>query len=223
MGEAERMKDLENEIKFSFLRKVLEELKDDRRNEIHVTDLVYNCIRRAYYSKKYGFTSDEDISGFDEQSMLTLWIGKKLHEIKLSDKHEFEIEFEGIKGSIDEILHIGDELIILDKKTTRKIPSSPYEHHIRQIEYYAAMYYAIYGIDVRYGAVLYIDVANKKSVVHVFTLSGDKEQILKEMIEKKEKLEDAIKNNKVPEAKVSWLCDYCGHFERCIIDGYSGR
>lgn len=213
----------EDKIKFLFLKKVAEDLKSERTG-IHVSDLVYDCLRRAYYGKKYGEVLEdlgmEGVKGLDEATMLTFWIGHKLHEIKLSDMHEYTMEVEGIVGTADEILKIGDEYIILDKKTTRRLPNSPYEHHVKQVEYYSAMFYKVHGINVRLGAILYIDVSNKKSKVFVFKLRENKDSVLKEMIQRKEEIEKALKSDEVPSAKVSWLCDYCSFFEKCVMDGY---
>ena len=70
-------------LKRLILKGVALELQEDRSREIHVTDLVYPCIRKAYYQK----TMPPAYKG--ETSLLTLWIGKKLHETRPPNAYDF--------------------------------------------------------------------------------------------------------------------------------------
>lgn len=212
----------EDKIKFLFLKRVLEDMEEEREEGWHVTELVYDCLRRCYYERNYKEilkSVDTDVSGnLSEDTILTFWIGKKLHEMPLSRRHEYAVRWKDIVGRIDEILEIDGELIILDKKTVRKQVNSPYGHHIKQVEMYSALLFAQDGIEVNKGAILYIDVANKNSKVFTFGLEKDKTKILAEMERKRDILTEAIEKGIPPEPKISWLCNYCNWFERCIRD-----
>ena len=209
-------------IKFKFATAVLKELEEDRSSEIHVTDLVYDCLRRAYYEKTDGQIASED-------SALVLWIGKKLHETEFAGcEHEKELSFsaEGVTivGRADEVCRTGDGwYVVIDKKTCRRVPSSPYEHHVKQLEMYAAVLKYVYGYDVRAVAVLYIDVSNLESKVYVKSVSEmGLKAVLNEMLDKAQRLKKALEGEKPPEARPHWLCKYCPYWSRCIRDGLGG-
>lgn len=229
---------LEDKIKWIFLRKVVEEMEEDREDGWHVTQLVYECLRVAYYSKLYAELianiegmDDSVISGMDEETLLTLWIGKKLHEMPVSNvihgsvvMHEYPVKYEvgdvKIVGRIDEVLEVDGELIICDKKTVRTMPSKPYEHHVKQVNMYSALLYAQDGIKVNKGAILYIDVVNKQSKVYTFALEPDKDKVIFEMEMKVRKLQKALKERKPPEPKPTWYCGWCRWFIKCVKDGF---
>ncbi len=216
---------LEDKIKFLFLKRVLGDMEEEREEGWHVTELVYDCLRRCYYERKYKEILkdvENDVSGnLNEDLMLTFWIGKKLHEMPLSKRHEYVVRWKDIVGRIDEILEIDGELIILDKKTVRRQVNAPYEHHVKQVEMYSGLLFAQDGIEVNKGGILYIDVANKNSKVFTFELERNKAKILAEMERKRNILAEAIEKGIPPELRVSWLCNYCNWFERCIRD-YGG-
>jgi len=221
MGKTEEDK-IGTEIIKRFYRAVLTELEEDRSNEVHVTDLVYECLRRAYYEKKYSAMPS------DESGALVLWIGKKLHETPVCSGHEVELsaDIDGVpvRGSIDELCTVGDKIVIVDKKSTRGAPSKPYEHHVKQVLFYAAILAKTKGIVADYGAVLYIDVANLYSKVFVFPITVmDIESAWAELSSKARKLWDAMVNDRVPPAEPGWLCKYCPYWRRCIGDGDGGE
>jgi len=56
-------------------------IEEDRSDKLHVTDLVYRCPRRVYYYKRH---PEIALARYDEQSIITLATGKKLHEIPLA-------------------------------------------------------------------------------------------------------------------------------------------
>lgn len=210
------LKRIEKIVRNTFFKQVLQELDEEKRSGVHVTGLVYDCLRRCYYELSI---ESREITGLDESTTLTFWIGKKLHEIELTDMHEFEVEWNGVKGRIDEVFVIGNEYVIVDKKTARSLPNQVYDNHKKQIEYYSALLWKAKGINARYGAVLYIDVNSKKTKVFVFELPTHKDKILEEMIAKKDKVMKAIEEKKAPSQVLTWLCDYCGWWERCVRDG----
>jgi len=219
MGSGEET--IAQEIKTKFYRAVLDEIAEDRSNEVHVTDLVYDCLRRAYFEKKYGETPS------DESGALVLWIGKKLHETPVCDGHEVPLEYSvntdngmvAVKGSIDELCTVDDKIVIVDKKSTRSAPSKPHEHHVKQVMFYAAMLYKTKGIKADYGAILYIDVANLYSRVHVFPITlADIELHADELEKKAAELWNSMQTGVLPRKKAGWLCKYCPYWRKCIRD-----
>lgn len=212
----------EEKIKFIFLKKVLDDLSEEREKGFHISELVYDCLREMYFNivlreELYG---EDEVKGLDEDGIMTLWIGKKLHELKMSEFHEKQYRLGDVVGRIDELIQFGNNYVIVDKKTTRQLPNKPYEHHIKQVEYYSALIWSIDKIDVKYGCVLYIDVNNKKTKAYVFEIKKDKAEILKEIMEKVSKLKEYMMKQQVPEPNPTWKCQFCKWFERCIRMGY---
>lgn len=211
----------EEKIKFIFLKKVLDDLSEERVKGFHVSELVYDCLREMFFNivlreELYG---EDEVRGLDEESILTLWIGKKLHELSISENHEKSIRVGDVVGKMDEMIEIGNNKIIIDKKTTKQLPNKPFEHHIKQVEYYSALLWSSEGVDVRYGCVLYIDVNNKKVKAYVFEIKRDKMLILKEIMDKVSKLKEYMNKRKIPPPDVSWKCNFCRWFERCVRAG----
>lgn len=221
-------------IKTTFMQKVLDNLEEHREG-IHVSDLVYDCIRRAYYNKKYGnsieYTSGEDIKtsgSLTEREIMTFWIGKKIHELPITALHETPIEYKGVRGTFDEALTINGDFIIIDKKTVSKLPSRPYEHHKTQIKYYALMYWKTKNVKAKYGAVLYIlkDTSmNNDEIVRVFVFpitDKDYEDTEVTFIERLTILKNALDKDIPPQRTPSFMCRYCPWQELCFRQGVIG-
>lgn len=173
---------------------------------IHVSALSYDCIRKAYYTQKFGE------SFYDMNTMLTFWIGRQIHETQILKEHEVELNVNGIVGSADEY----QDGLLLEKKTCKIIPKTPYLHHKKQAEYYS-MLLQMSGKPVNKIALLYIDICDKK--IKVFTFKPRKSSVIKqEMYWKKEQLEKALKNNKPPARSMGWLCSYCSFCAKCWRD-----
>jgi CRISPR/Cas system-associated exonuclease Cas4 (RecB family) len=195
---------------------------------IQVTDICYDCLRRAYYqilSRERG--GEQEYKGMRESDWLRVWIGKKLHETDFSELHELNVNALGVHGRIDEILVTDREVVIVDKKSTRKIPSRPYDHHVKQVQYYAALLVrselsALLDVlkgKAFYGAVLYIDVNEGLCEVSVFPLNPYDPMIEKEITEKVAVLRRAFSEGKPPEPSAGFLCDYCDFLYHCVREG----
>jgi len=209
---------------FLFANKILESIKKERRKDIHVTHIVYNCLRRGYYAIKYNIATellDSDIEvGLSEKTLMKFWIGEKLHELEITDYHHFDLSDEdlGIKGEMDEGIEYKNHFILIDKKTCKKIPPRPYVHHKKQINYYAALLYIKTGIRAKYGAVVYINVAGDRLVPYPFLIANI-DKTLVEMQSKIEILKEALKTGVPPPPVKSWLCQFCMFYEQCVKDG----
>lgn len=212
-------------IKSMFLRAVLVDMEEEREG-IHVSHLVSPCLRNSWYSIRYGgqlVTEDgETVGGLSETSMITLWLGKKLHETPFSNVvingksgHEFTMNWMDVTGTADEIVMVDNEIIIVDKKTVNEIPRRAYDRHMNQIKYYALMLYKLYGIRVNRGVVLYIKKAlhmNDMVAVQPFEfLIGDLGEIENDFVSRV----FALKDDVPPEPIRGNHCAFCKWQEIC--------
>ena len=170
---------------------------------IGVTNLVYDCLRRAYYTRTLG-------EFYDLHTLILFWTGRKLHETQILKEHELVLEWEGIVGIVDEY----ENGTLLEKKTCVSLPRTPNDHHVKQVEYYKVLLEK-HGKPVNEAYLLYIDINNKE--IRTFKVNMRPSNIIeKEMLERKEKLEKALKEGKPPERKVGWLCNYCNFASICF-------
>ena len=187
---------LKDALDLIFTNKAKGETLEDRRFEIHISDLVKECPRESWISKKY----PEDIE-FQRKSLLKMWGGKKLHEIELSKEHEVEMRYRFAKepygvivGTVDEIIND----IVIDKKFYAKLPKAPYKQHIKQVSYYMALLWK-FGKKVRMGAIYYINRSSFATRVFTFSISEeDIEKAFEEMVERATYLRQAIIHNWAP-------------------------
>ena len=179
-----------------------------RRDGIHVSTLVYDCLRRGYYDATLG-------PRFNLETYLKFWIGKSCHTTPILRHHELSLEWNGVKGTVDEY----EDGVIVDKKTTREIPRSPYPSHVKQLEYYKVLLESN-GYPVEQGFILYIDVATPGAHVLEAPLreTGD---VQRELMEKYTTLTRALEDGTPPRGVPGWLCRYCGFSEECGEGGCS--
>jgi len=206
------MPDLEGqdlEVLEAFYKAVFRECMEEH-HPISVTALVYDCLRRAYYNA----VVPEEI--IDPAGKIRVWIGKKLHETSIYPKSEIELSYRGVHGRVDE--YDPSSKRIVDKKTTRRIPREPYEHHVKQLLFYKVLMERN-GFPVEKATLLYIDVNSTDVAAYPIDLSGiDMEDVEMEMLDKAEKLRRALKSGILPPRSMSWLCHYCTYFSWCFLD-----
>lgn len=197
------------DIKEEMLKAIARE-ETEMPEGIHVTSLVYDCMRRGYYDN----THEE--SFFDLKTLLTFWIGRAVHKTPILSNHEMTLKWGGIVGTLDEF----QDGIIIDKKTTTYMPKSPNAHHARQIEYYAVLLWKN-GLVFKEGYLVYIDINNKD--IEVFPVKTRPLPIVEaEMMKKKTLLEEAIKNNIPPKREIGWICNYCSYASICFKEKEKG-
>ena len=247
--------DLQTRLKRFFLAKLYKYIEEDRSTEVHVTDVVYGCPLRAYLSKKYPMLLE---ARKDEASIITLSLGKKLHEIPIGE-HSFEEykirsreDVEEIKdkvyeiiiatglekpfgfhelpvayfpgesdkplvvGRLDELIFLpGEGWILIDKKTTVNMPSSPYEHHIIQLKIYAYLLKQNYDIRPDYIGIVYIDHGSKK--VEVFTEEyQDEDDLIEVLLGQAHDIRQALETGEEPDLNPGWWCKYCPFYTICL-------
>ena len=189
-----------------FYTEIFKEVRGKRKG-IHVSSLTHSCLRRAYYD----ITRDAPIS---LKEGTVLWIGKKLHTVRMSKNHELSLGWEGIRGTVDEY----EDGYLMDKKSTRNIPSVPRQAHVRQLEMYRVLLKEN-GYKVEKAAVLYIDVDTGEVVEYPVKFKRKLETVEKEMLRKKEKLEMALSKGWLPERHISGECYLCPFPSWCFTEG----
>jgi len=188
----------------------LSESAEEYRYKIHVSDLIYDCMRKAYYAKVHPTI-------VDIQGALRMAIGKAVHEIPFvtSGGHEVELEMDGVVCHIDEDLP--DRKMIIDKKTCRKLPREPYPHHVKQVEMYAVIA-AEHGYEIERLGIIYINVGDVEVRAFSWKPLFDPVQLREEMLLKKEMLLQALKTGVPPPRNISWECSYCYYAWQCFTE-----
>jgi RecB family exonuclease len=218
--------DVKRAVESKFIHALLTFLsEEDRGVKPHLTNFVYKCLRRGYWEwQENKNRKEKELRQLDEKETLTFAIGKKVHEIPMSKYHEFEVEYKGITGTVDEILFLEKAIVIVDKKTSVALRELA-EHHQVQVEYYAVMLYENgYLADVKivgnkqvgkplWGAVLYVDINGKAINAQVFKIDLIKAK--RELDEKIEIFKKCDETGKVPQSYIYWLCSYCPYYAPC--------
>ena len=199
-----------------FLRQVYRELEEDR-DGIHVSDLVTLNIspRLFWFDKNQPLPPDVDHA-------LKLWQGKKLHEIVLGDLHEYEIEYEGIKGRIDD--YISDLGILIDKKFVGYLPKDDkdvekyYDHYILQLKLYSYML-TMLGYPVKEAVILFIKVG-ENNPFREYRFEPNIQECEELFTSLKQRAEEIIKSGHPPEIPENadpfdYPCSYCRYRSRC--------
>lgn len=213
----------------------LEESGGDRTKEIHVTDLVYPCLRRAWYGKKYP-------GGLDSRLMGILWSGVVGHDAvalnnalegfnELPVEYRFVVDGEEVKvvGRVDDVVRVGNEWVIVDKKFVNTIPREVREHHKLQVLFYAVMITRDEELreqinPIRWGSVLYVEMDREGKMnprPFVFRISGSDIAMAEEILKARAMiLWRAMRDDEPPPRVRTWLCDgYCPYLRRCALDG----
>ncbi len=203
---------IESTVKTKLLHAITRELEKAKPplEKINVTDLTFPCLRYAYYSKKF---YRERRGRLPE--LLAMWIGIKLHETSIFKHSELELEYKGVYGRVDEY----EDEIILEIKTTRNIPPKPYPHHVKQVSYYRVLLERN-GYPAKLAVILYINVHTLETKAYTILFEQPLEELEREMLERKQKLEKALAENRIPPPtpEEPWACDYCVYAYLCGIE-----
>jgi len=240
---------VKEKVYFDFRKSQIKGMETERLGVIHVSDLIKPCMRYVAYGKSIPrMSSTEDIK--------SLFIGQAIHNLTILNDEEHNEMFLGydyvrdeaisleeakkldkddpkhldiIYGSIDDLVKVGKDWVIVDKKTTGSIDyfsranSKASESHIDQINRYRVLLKKCYNIDAKWGAVVYISNSISKETVDKpqvkpFKLA-EMEETLADMVEKSRIIKDFVTNNTLPERTKNFLCDgYCPYATKCFTD-----
>jgi len=197
----------------SFMNELMKDVEEHEPSEdkVTVTELSMECPRAIFFSRIFGeyFARTRNI--------ISLVIGKKLHEISILGKEmEVKVEWNGIVGRIDE--YDPTNAIILEKKFVQRTPREPYEHHVKQISYYKLL--AIKNnMPVNYTILWYFCFDDLEDPVKVFVVKTPPLDVIeREAIFKREAIVFALKNKKIPARKLGWFCKFCNYSMLCFMD-----
>ena len=244
-----KLDDIAEKVYFDFRKAQVEGMATERLGKIHVSDIIKPCMRYVAYSKFLPKTqTTEDIK--------SLFFGQAVHNITVLNDEEHNEMFlaydyvkdepltreEALKipeedprhldiiyGSIDDLVKMGTEWVICDKKTTGSIDyfskarSSASESHVDQINRYRVLLKKCYDIDAKYGAVIYVSNSiskekNDEPQVKPFKLA-DIETTLADMVEKARTIKGVYEKKILPERTKNFLCDgYCPYATKCFTD-----
>ena len=243
-------KTVEDNAYFAFRKSQMKAMHTERLGVIHVSDLIKPCMRNVMYGKN---TPDE-YKTMDTENMKSLYFGQILHsasDVAEEDKHEMFLAYDYVKdkpvdlkklklkpddpkwydiiiGTIDDLVTVGDDVIICDKKTTGSIDyfkkyGKVSEGHVEQINKYAVLLEKCKGIKATKGCVIYISNSMVKDtydkpVISLFELD-DVEKTYKEMVINSMIIKDAMINDNKPNRTKCFLCDgMCPYATFCFDD-----
>lgn len=191
-----------------------------RSDSIHVTQLNRGCLRQTWYEinlpkppldyeKAAIFRLGHMVHAgliLSEQNEVHLGANvRTLEVIKTKDIKKKGNFFDCTTGTADDILNINGEIVLVDKKTTNGVPKELSGDYAEQLNMYKLLYFIKTGVDVKKGAIIYLNKIDSFKTVAVFEVALDSvEAIQKRMIEKL----DIIKYGK-PERVVSKRCLWC--------------
>ena len=216
--------------------------KEDRRKEIHVTDLT-GCLRKAFLDKTAPAAERP-------HEMITRWMGSAVHAYaEGSDdwlESELPIVAEGITGKADIVYRDGR---VVDFKTTRWLypDKLPYGSHALQVNIYAWLLSKM-GRKISSLQIQYVDMSGptkcRKCRVPVRMIGGELKcptclqpvkgahlgavlcdiplmetaEIEQLVTSRRNKLDKAIASGNAPDREPGYLCVYCPHYAECQPD-----
>ncbi len=191
---------------------------------VHISEASYGCSRKLFYSTETR-KSDDDV---DINSLYRMWIGTKLHETPITEKHEVPLRIQrhgvDVHGTIDEIFEIDGKLVLADKKFVARLPEAMFEHHRNQVMFYAVMLNDTRGVQVDMVSLIYfmpiVSYGNDQRM-RVFTAVVTKETIDTYRERLNALIDDvaaARLTRRLPSKSVSWYCRYCPFKQLCDGD-----
>jgi len=236
---------------FAYRKAQLKAMETERLGVIHVTDLIKPCMRYVMYGKfmpdKYKSMSTEDVKSMffgqavhkvtnlstnpDDNELFLAYNYEKDESVTYEEAALLEkddpVQLDIIYGSIDDLIEVDGELIIVDKKTTGSIEyfsratSRANEGHIAQINCYRVLLQKCYNRDAKRGCNIYISNSvnkDKRDIPVPITYKlGKPEEYLNMMITNARNIKESILNKKLPERTRCYLCDgMCPHIQRCF-------
>lgn len=196
-----------------------------RSKNVHVTDLTPPCSRQTwYYRKREEPERDDGLIGI-------LFMGNIVHAaVPLTKRNEVPFiadvrnmkpltnlneitdvnTYDCVSGTADEILEYKGEICIVDKKTYSSKrgwnPKEPDESYVWQLNIYKLLMYITEGVEAKYGAIFYMDVATRLEKPLIFTMEL---KPIREIQEYALKKLDQLKMLVPPEKTITWKCKYC--------------
>jgi len=201
-------------------------LNSERTRAVHVSNLTETCMRKSWYE----FHQPE--LPIDYPSICNFFLGTILHEnVELGERNEVPVSanlrtmepmnaeeineqnfYDCVTGTIDDLVDIDGETIIVDKKTANKIPEQPAPGYVLQINIYKLLLFINEKIEIKRGAILYLDKPSsfRESKCFVFdrmTLDEIKKMVVEKL--------DQLKMDSEPRRIVTSKCNWCPFLKIC--------
>jgi hypothetical protein len=210
----------EQEVERLYIVKLYTFDEENRSDEIHVTDLVGICLRKTWFDKKSPWPESLD-------NIFRMGEGKLLHKLQLLAQSEFEIEYQGVKGRIDEY----ENGILIEKKFVDFVPNTIaevqryYSHYVEQVSFYAYMLVSL-GYEFKQAFLLFVKRGEQnergRRPMKAFDVTGliNLDRVGELFNERREMLLDALSSNEPPEvppiySPFDYPCSYCKYAPRC--------
>jgi len=227
-------------------------LDSDRLPCIHVSDLLKPCQRYVIYSKimppEFKSSTTEDMKSMifgqmihkqikldkenNEIPLLYNWVKDKVLEDWFTDDknwHEGNL-WDHLSGTIDDLIYVKGEPIIVDKKTTGSIGyfkkfGKPSDNHKEQTNFYRVLLKKCLNIDAKWGANLYIsncvtpeDKGRDEPVIIPYKLN-DMEKTEPIMMEKCKQIKEYMTKKIIPGPTYNYMCNgFCNYAQRCFSE-----
>lgn len=179
-----------------------------RGQEIHVSDIVYDCLRRCYY--QILFRDPKKIRDLDIHTMIRFWIGSAIDSQRILEKQHVRLTWKEIHGEVDEY----ENGIVLEKKhTSYFMKELPYQYK-RQVEYYCPMLY-YNNFPVKEVHILLINVSAAEAFDFLIRIRPI-EDIAAEMLFKRDIIKYSLKTENPPPYTVGVDCKFCKAASECM-------
>jgi len=201
----------------------LDRQKDREQHHFYITD-AGKCPRATFFKFKKAPREEMEariLRLFDHGDYIHQLIMRPLLSMREIHVVASEINIppqQLISGRADAILSDGKELYLLDIKsingTIFKSLDKPKEEHINQIQLY------LHFLDPKKGILLYVNKDTQE--LKEFFVDYDKERaenLLKDLIELKKKIDANIIPKRLPDWPDNWQCRYCVFKEICQTAG----
>ena len=140
-------------------------------------------------------------------------VGRHLHKILDFGEKELKVAAFGVVGSVDGY----KDGVLVDLKTCTKMPRSPNDHHVRQVEYYAAMLGEM-GRSVDEAYILYLSLGEDKEVEQFKVKMRKTEDVVAELKDRAGIVKHHRDQAYLPPRVTGWLCGYCSFAARCFLE-----
>jgi hypothetical protein len=220
--------------------RLLNQSTGSRINTLHVSDFVSPCLRKTWYQKRIKKPIERNVKSI-------LYHGLIVHEhSQLSHFHEVTMCYDIIEdkaytpqevanmhwkdtaniitGSLDDLMRVGDEYVIADKKTWNNKgyeKRTPDESYVKQLSIYRVLLEKAYGIDAKWGCLLYLDKAHdlteKPMAFELDSINDTKRFLIENLSELQGKPDPNpcfLCNGKNREGKI-----YCPYLDLCNQEG----
>lgn len=173
---------------------------------IHVSEIT-SCMRKSYYARLYPLRPREAVSlvlmsfGNGIHSQLQEYLVPRgwMSEVEVS----WDLRYFKLVGHAD-LYHPGEDIVV-ELKTTSRIPDKPYPSHVMQLNSYQAM------LRAKKGYVVYI---SRNGEVGVYPHKYDK-QLWGYTIKRAFHYYFSLKKSRTPRPEPSPLCNYCPFRWKC--------